>query len=161
MWLTLEHAWWVIGILIIFKIGIGFFLFRSQRKIRALEAQLNEEHESSDRLSRGIHESRALVARLELEKFDLTGKLDSMNHAVVELPLPPDLLSVGKNRVTYLPRAAYKGDGRVEVVIPGIYKYAYTLHIDPNEQTPREREQIYEALRNSREARAELGIAIS
>lgn len=156
-----NHAWWIIGVLAIFKIGIGGFLYHSRRRIRILETKEREAREGGDRLLRTLSESRATVGRLGAERNDLSQKLDTIMHAVVLLPLPPDLRSCSGNGITYLPRATYKGDGRVEVMIPGIYKYAYTLHINPKEQTSDERERIYEALRSSREARAELGIGIS
>jgi hypothetical protein len=46
-------------------------------------------------------------------------------------------------------------------MIPGIYKRYYGLHGDPKQQANEDRECIYEALRNSKEARAELGLDIS
>ncbi|HEY9585781.1 MAG TPA: hypothetical protein VJJ02_04310 [Candidatus Paceibacterota bacterium] len=158
---AINHMFVVVGVLVVFATGICACMCLAVHRIRMVETREQEAREGCARLLKTLQESRATVGHLSGEQTARELRLVTILHAVVELPLPPDLQSCHGNDITYLPRTFAKGDGRTEVMIPGVYKYAYTLHTDPKKQTREDRERIYEVLRHSKDARIELGIFLS
>lgn len=157
----LWQTWWVVGLLLLLKISVLSALYHSRRTIRLLRKKSEETREVYDRLSTALRNLREEHGNLVRKQQMLVRHVKAVAHAVVEVPLPNDLLAVYGGGSLYLPRICHKEPGVVEVMIPGVYIYAYTIHIDLEVQTNEERERIYEALRRSKEARAELGIAIA
>lgn len=156
----LGHAWLIVGVLALLKVGVLTVLYRSRRTIRLLREKVREEREGGDRLLAALHDLRAKHGKLVGRESALLRQRENMLCGVVELPLSEDIRSAYEENRIYLPRIGHEEPGIAEVVIPGIAQRTYILHINPKAQTHEERGHIYAALRNSKDARALLRIDI-
>jgi hypothetical protein len=155
-----------IAIIVLFSLfGLNSWRSTQVKKLRAEKddflsqatANLLKREESGKNSSLAINQSRALLADARSEIQTLNATLQSMRQSLIALPLPGDMTSAGGRALIYLPRFTYKGNGIAEVIIPGTYCH-FPLHVMTDEQTEKEREAIYEILRESSAAQRELAL---